>query len=324
MREEEFRELIDPHRRELQLHCYWILGSVQDAEDALQETLVSAWRGLDRFEERSSLRTWLYRIATNRCLNMLRDDARRPPGRPQTLHFEPPEPTRFEDPPWLEPYPDALIEGLPDRAGGPEARYEAKEAVTLAFVVALQRLPPRQRAVLVLRDVLGFRAAEAARMLDMTVVSVNSALQRARESLEAHRPPSGDRAPLPRAAERELVDRFAEAFVAGDVDGVVALMDDDAWLTMPPEPFAYQGPEAIARFFHAAFDARRGLGHRLVAAGANGQPAFGHYVQDPVAGVGRARGLLVITLDGDRIAELTRFPDTGFLRLFGLPRTLPW
>jgi RNA polymerase sigma-70 factor (TIGR02960 family) len=324
MREEEFRDLTDPYRRELQVHCYRILGSVQDAEDALQETLVSAWRGLERFEERSSLRTWLYRIATNRCLNMLRDDARRPQGRPQPLPFELPEPTRFEDPPWLEPYPDALLEGLPDGAAGPDARYEAKEAVSLAFVVALQRLPPRQRAVLVLRDVLGFRAAEAARMLDVSEVSVNSALQRARVALEEHAPAPRERARLPEGEQRELAARFADVFVAGDVDGVVALITDEAWLTMPPEPFAYQGPEAIARFLRTAFAARAGLGQRLIPAGANGQPAFVHYVQDPVARVGRSRGLLVLTLEGERVAALTRFPDTGFLRHFGLPRTLPW
>jgi RNA polymerase sigma-70 factor (TIGR02960 family) len=185
--EDAFRDLTEAHRRELQLHCYRILGSVQDAEDALQETLLSAWRGLEGFEERSSLRAWLYTIATNRCLNALRDGARRPQEQ-RLLSFEPPPPTRHGDVPWLEPYPDALIEGVPDSAPGPEARYEAHETVALAFVTALQRLPPRQRAVLVLRDVLGYRAAEVAGMLDTTEVSVNSALQPARHSTPPRRP----------------------------------------------------------------------------------------------------------------------------------------
>ena len=247
--EQAFRDLTDAYRRELQLHCYRILGSLQDAEDALQETLLSAWRGLDGFEERASLRAWLYSIATNRCLNTLRDGARRPQER-RPLSFEPPAPTRHGELPWLEPYPDALLEGLPDAAPGPEARYETRETVALAFVTALQRLPPRQRAVLILRDVLGYRAAEVADMLDTTEVSVYSALQRARATLDAAAPPRRDRAPLPRsAAERELVGRFADAFEHGRVDQIVALLTDDAWVTMPPEPFEYQGPAAITEFF---------------------------------------------------------------------------
>src|SRR5690242_1490438 len=255
---EAFRTLTDPYRRELQVHCYRILGSMQDAEDALQETMLSAWRGLDGFEERASLRAWLYRIATNRCLNTLRDSARRParePGRP--LPFEPPAPSRYGEVLWLEPYPDALLEGVPDAAPGPDARYESREALALAFVTALQRLPARQRAVLVLRDVLGYRAAEVAGMLDMTEVSVNSALQRARATLDALAPPSRERAPLPRAtAERELVARFADAFETGDLDAVLALLSQDAWVTMPPEPFEYQGHDAIAAFLGHAFAAR--------------------------------------------------------------------
>ncbi|MGH2909053.1 MAG: RNA polymerase subunit sigma-70, partial [Solirubrobacteraceae bacterium] len=177
--EQAFGALTDPYRRELQLHCYRILGSLQDAEDALQETLVAAWRGLGSFQERSSLRAWLYRIATNRCLNMLRDTARRP-RQAAGLPFEPPPPTRLGEVSWLEPYPDALLEAIPDAAPGPDARYETREAVGLAFITALQRLPARQRAVLVLRDVLGFRAAETADMLDTTEATVNSSLQRAR------------------------------------------------------------------------------------------------------------------------------------------------
>src|SRR5918997_5598181 len=176
--EDAFRELTEPHRRELQVHCYRILASVQDAEDLVQETLLAAWRGLDSFEGRASLRSWLYRIATNRCLNALRDRGRRLPELPPppTDAPGPPEPTRRGEPIWLEPYPDALLEGVVDRSREPDARYEAREAIGLAFVAGLQRLPPRQRAVLVLRDVLGFRASETAEMLEVTEASANGAL----------------------------------------------------------------------------------------------------------------------------------------------------
>ena len=228
-----FAALTDPYRRELQLHCYRILGQVQDAEDAMQETLLSAWRALESFEERSTLRSWLYRIATNRCLNMLRDSGRRPATAAGPAST-PPEPTRYGEVLWLEPYPDALLEGIVDGAAGPEARYETREAVTLAFLTALHRLPPRQRAVLVLRDVLGFSATEVAAMLDTTPTSVNSALIRARATIE-ERGAAHDRAPLPRSAqEHELVARFADAFERGDVEPIVALLAEDAWLDDAP------------------------------------------------------------------------------------------
>jgi RNA polymerase sigma-70 factor (TIGR02960 family) len=319
---EAFRELTEPHRHELQLHCYRILGSVQDAEDMVQETLLAAWRGLEGFEERASMRTWLYRIATNRCLNALRDTGRRPQP-PARVPLEAPEPTRRSEPTWFEPYPDALLEDLPDTSAGPEARYETREVLALAFVAGLQRLPPRQRAVLVLRDVLGFRSAEVADLLDSSEVSVNSALQRARAALDGQLPARDrDRAPLPRSPrERELVGRFVDAFESSDVDRLVALLTDDAWLTMPPEPLQYQGYAAIARFFltrsywgvHAA---------RLVPTRANGQPAFGFYVRDPKSPIAHASGLVVLTLEGDRISAITRFGDNSLLPLFGLPRTL--
>jgi len=317
--EAAFRELTDPYRRELQLHCYRILGSVQDAEDLLQETLLAAWRALDQFEGRSSLRAWLYRIATNRCLNALRDSERRPLQTRGDL----PRPTRIGEPLWLEPYPDAMLDGMPSVAPGPEARYETKEAVALAFVTGLQHLPPRQRAVLVLRDVLGFRASEVADMLDASDASVTSALQRARATLDARMPASRERAPLPRSArERELVARFAEAFENGDIDGVVNLLTDDALLTMPPQPLEYQGHEAIGAFLADRFASHDGRRVALVATRANAQPAFGHYVEDPHAPVMRFFGVLVLTLEGDRIAGLTRFGDTAILPGFGLPRTL--
>ena len=317
---EAFRELTDPYRRELQLHCYRILGSVQDAEDMLQETLLAAWRGLEQFEERASMRAWLYRIATNRCLNALPDSGHR---RHQLAHsprpaFEAPEPTRRAEPTWLEPYPDALLEDLPDTSPGPEARYETREALALAFAAGLQHLPPRQRAVLVLRDVLGFRAAEVAGILDSSEVSVNSALQRARAALDA-RLPAADRelAPLPRSPrERELVGRFVDAFESANVERVVALLTDDAWLTMPPEPLEYQGRAAIARFYldRSWWGVRTA---RLVPTRASNQPAFGCYLQDPLAPIAHAHGLIVLTLEGDQISAITRlFPH------FGLPRTL--
>jgi RNA polymerase sigma-70 factor (ECF subfamily) len=322
--EEAFRELTAPYRRELQLHCYRILGSVQDAEDALQETLLAAWRALEEYEERGSLRAWLYRIATNRCLNLLRAAGRRPQPAGRALSFTPPEPTRLGELSWLEPYPDALLDGVPDSAPGPDARYETREAVSLAFVAGLQRLPPRQRAVLVLRDVLGYQAAEAAAMLDVSEAAVNSALQRAREALDAGPAALRERAPLPRsAAERELVGKFADAFEDADVDAVLDLLTDDAWLTMPPEPYEYQGRDAIAAFLAIAFDARSAR-LRLVPIRANTQPAFGHYIKDPQAPIARARGVFVLTLEGERISTVTHFGDRGILPHFGLPRTLPW
>jgi RNA polymerase sigma-70 factor (TIGR02960 family) len=318
-----FAALTDPYRRELQLHCYRILGQVQDAEDAMQETLLSAWSALESFEERSTLRSWLYRIATNRCLNMLRDGGRRPATAIGAVSV-PPEPTRIGEVLWLEPYPDALLEGIADGAAGPEARYETREAVTLAFVTALHRLPPRQRAVLVLRDVLGFSAVDVAAMLETTPTSVNSALIRARATIEERGPRAHDRAPLPGSAqERELVARFADAFERGDVEPIVALLTDDAWMTMPPEPEEYQGHEAIGQLYAHAF-ARRDNPHRLIPTRANSQPAFGQYVKDPHSEVGRALALLVLTLDGDRISHITRFDATSALPHFGLPRTVPW
>jgi len=321
---EAFRELTDPYRRELQLHCYRILGSVQDAEDMLQETLLAAWRGLGQFEERASMRSWLYKIATNRCLNALRDTGRRPAvANKFSWSAPPPEPTRRSEPLWLQPYPDALLDDVPDTAPGPEARYESREALALAFVTGLQRLPPRQRAVLVLRDVLGYPAAQVAGMLGASEVSVNSALQRARATLAAQLPAAGrDSAPAPRSArERELTSRFADAFEAADTEGLVALLTDDAWLSMPPEPLEYQGHAAIAEFYQT----RTWWGTqvaRLVPTRANDQPAFGYYLADAHAPVAHAHGLVVLTLEGDKICAITRFGDNSLLPHFGLPRTL--
>ena len=317
-----FAELTGPYRRELQVHCYRILGSAADAEDMLQETMMAAWRGLLRFEGRASLRTWLHAIAANKCLNLLRAARRLPPVPPEVTL---PEPTRSGEPLWLGPLPDLLLGDRPDDAPGPEARYEARESVSLAFVTALQYLPPRQRAALVLRDVLGFRASETAEILDCTVEAANNLLQRARATIAGHLPPGGrDQAPLPDSAgERQLSARFADAFERGDVQAIVGLLTDDARLSMPPFPFEYQGGAAIGQFLHAvSFRGGTRLG-RLVPTRANGQPAFGCYVRDPHAAVCRGRGIIVLTLEGDRVRGITAFADSSLLPMFGLPRTLP-
>jgi RNA polymerase sigma-70 factor (ECF subfamily) len=234
-----------------------------------------------------------------------------------------PEPTRRSDPIWLQPYPDVLLEGIPDEAAGPEARYETKEAIALAFIVGLQHLPPQQRAVLVLRDVLGFRAAEAAEMLETSAASVNSLLRRARAAFATRLPATGrERAPLPNSKpERDIVGRLADAFEAGDIDGVVSLLTDDAWLTMPPEPYEYQGRDAIGAFLNDRAG-RRGAPLRLVTTRANGQPAFGCYLPDAQTEIARPYGLVVLTLEGDRISAITWFADSSVLPHFGLPRIL--
>jgi RNA polymerase sigma-70 factor (TIGR02960 family) len=319
---EAFRELTEPYRRELQVYCYRMLGSLQDAEDALQDTLLGAWQGLDGFEGRASIRTWLYRIATNRCLNARRSASRRPAKEWDIAEYEPPEPTRMSEIAWLEPFPDALLEGVMDAPLGPEARYEQAESISLAFVAALQVLPPRQLAVLVLRDVLGFHANEVADMLDSTIDSVNSLLKRARASLQRRLPASADReaAPAPDSpSERATVAEFVRAYEAGDLDALVALLTDDVFLSMPPLPFEYEGRDVVARFYASMI----GSGRRfdLVPTRANGQPAFGAYLRAPT-GIRHGTGLLVLTLNGDRIGSVTRF-DTSVLPWFGLPRSLP-
>ena len=318
-----FRELTEPHRRELLVHCYRMLGSLQDAEDALQDTLLAAWQGLAGFEGRASIRTWLYRIATNRCLNALRSASRRPAREWDVPEVEPPEPTRIGDVVWLEPFPDALLEGAIDVPLGPEARHEQTEAISLAFVTALQVLPPRQLAVLILRDVLGFHANEVADMLDSTVESVNSALKRARASLQRQKPPAAEREPAPASesrAEQALVATFVRAYESGDLDALVALFTDEISISMPPIPLEYQGRDVAARLFASIF----GSGRRfdLVPTRANGQPAFGAYLRGPTGGIRHGTGVLVLTLTGDRIRAFTRF-DNSVLPSFGLPRSLP-
>ncbi len=317
-----FRELTEPYLRELQVHCYRMLGSFQDAEDALQDALLAAWQGLGGFEGRASLRTWLYRIATNRCLDARRAASRRPAGEWNIPGVEPPEPTRLGEVVWLQPFPDALLESGIGAPAGPEARYEQAEAISLAFVTALQALPPRQLAVLILRDVLGFHASEVAGMLDSTVESVTSALKRARASLQRRRPPGAGREPPPAAgspAENAVVAKFVRAWESADLDALVALLTDDAFISMPPMPFEYEGRDVVAGFCASLFGASRRFD--LVPTRANGQPAFGAYLRAP-AGIRHGTGIYVITLTGDRIGAMTRF-DNSVLPWFGLPRSLP-
>ena len=319
--EEAFRGLVNRHRRELEAHCYRILGSTQDAEEAVQDSFLAAWHGIGAFKARASVRTWLFRIATNRCLDALRAARRRPAVSPQ---YPPgvPEPNSPSEVVWLQPYPDVLLEELPEPAPGPEARYEAREAISLAFVSALQLLPPRQRAVLVLRDVLGFRSKEVAAMLEASEESVSSALRHARANLHARLPAPADPPPAPNwPVERDVVERLTRAYETGDVDAVVALVTDDVVFTAPLVAGAYEG-RAVAGPFLRSGVFRDGLTYRLIATRANGQPAFGVYVHDPVTGVAHANGMLVLTLAGSRIRAMTRF-DNSVLPLFGLPRTLP-
>jgi RNA polymerase sigma-70 factor (ECF subfamily) len=308
---------MDPYRRELHVHCYRILGSFQDAEDLLQETLLSAWQALDRFDGRS-LRAWLYRIATNRCLNYLRDTSRRPKVATMPQSRSPyAEAIPSDEPPWLEPYPDAL---MVDVALGPEARYDARESIALSFVAGLQRMPTQQRTVLVLRDVLGFSASEAAEMLESTPASVNSALKRARSRVEqlGGVPKRGPR--VRSEDEARTVDRFIDSFQQGDLEGVIAVLSDEARFTMPPEPGELLGARVIAEYLHS-----RGVWGpdlKLVPTRANNQPAFGYYLRDPNANVHRVRGIMVLTVRADQVSVITRFGDRSLLALFGLPRVV--
>jgi RNA polymerase sigma-70 factor (ECF subfamily) len=308
--EDSFIELVTPYRHELQVHCYRLLGSFEDAEEALQDTLLSVWRHHDDFEGRSSIRTWLYRIATNRCLDHLRAGRREPVGTP--LRHEPPPPDSFGEVSWLQPYPDDLF--APD----PADVVEAREALSLAYVRALQMLPPRQRVVLVLRDVLRFQASEVAEMLETTEESVTSALKRARATLKVEQPPEPP--PPPRSArERRIVEAWVDAFAVLDIPRLVDLLTEDSWLRMPPLPFEYHGREAASRFFTAMSNGARQ--DRIIHSRANGQPAYAAYGRDPLTGLWHCNGLFVLTLAGDRVHEVTRF-EPALAVLAGLPRTL--
>jgi RNA polymerase sigma-70 factor, ECF subfamily len=304
--ERVFATLVEPFRRELQLHCYRLLGSMQDAEDLVQETLLAAWRGLDGFEERASLRSWLYRIATNRSLNAIRERGRRP----ATENIMRPSKTRRAvEPSWLEPYADSA---LPDPAPGPEARYEQREAIQLSFIVALQQLPAKQRAALVLRDVLGFHTDEAASILETTPQSVKAALQRARATLDSYTL-EREQAPLPDSpTERNLLATFSDAVEVGDTARLLTLLSSDARVTMPPQPLELIGHEAIGAFLDDRAEVR-GAPLQLRPTRANGQPAFGYYLRS------QPRGMMVLTLSGNKVDEITFFADPALPSRFGLP-----
>jgi RNA polymerase sigma-70 factor (ECF subfamily) len=320
--ERAYAELVEAHRGPLYAHCYRMLGSVHDAEDALQEALLKAWRALGRFEGRSSLRTWLYTIATNVCLRMIE---RRPVPRVLPMDYGPPsDPHGPLGPPLLEsrtvePYPDREL-GLAEGLAGPEARYEQREAIELAFIAALQHLPARQRAVLILREVLGFSAAEVAGALDTTAASVYSLLQRAHATIDARLPDRSQQATLRGFDDEQLrtiVHRYTEAWINGDVDALVGMLTESATLAMPPIVSWYRGHEAIEIMFRTVAFAH-GRSWRMVPTSANGQLAVGTYERDN-AGLYVPHGVTVLTLRGNKIDEIAAFDGPWMLQRFGLP-----
>ncbi len=323
--EDAYRRLVDPRRSELHAHCYRMLGSVDDAEDALQDALLGAWRGLARFEGRSSLRSWLYRIATNASLDLAARRPERvlprdygPPGDPREGPAEP-----LVELAWLEPYPDERL-GLVDATTTPEGRYQQHEAIELAFVAALQHLPPKQRAALILREVLGFSAQEVAESLETTVASVKSALQRARKAVDERLPEQSQQATLRSLGDegiRKMVSAYIAAWERDDVDAVVAMLTDDATIAMPPTPTWYRGREAITAFY-SEWVLSGELSWRHLPTRANGQPAVACYLWDPETGSYGAQVLDVLTLRGHHVAEITSFVDPHVFRRFGLPDQL--
>jgi RNA polymerase sigma-70 factor, ECF subfamily len=326
--EAAFRQIVDAHRADLHAHCYRMLGSLHDADDALQDTLLRAWRALPGFRGRSSLRTWLYRIATNVCLDAI---ARRP-KRVLPIDYGPPttpgedEPERpVTEPVWIEPYPeDETLGRIPDGAAGPEARYERREALELAFIAAVQHLPPRQRAALVMRDVLGFSAKEAAESLDTTVASVNGGLRRARRAIEERLPEESQQATIRSLGHqrlRDLVRRFVDAFERGDVDAILSTLAEDARFSMPPYREWCRGREAIADSWLMPSGPTPRL--RYLETSANGQPALGVYLRDPHAGAYLPHCMDVLAVDGRSISEVIAFRSAQAFSRFGLPERLP-
>jgi RNA polymerase sigma-70 factor (ECF subfamily) len=320
--EDAFARLVGPHRSALHAHCYRLLGSVQDAEDALQETLLSAWRALPRFERRSSLKSWLYKIATNASLKAIE----RRPKRVLPIDYGPAaDPHQRPAPPlmetvWLEPYPDARL----DAADSPDARYEQRESIELAFVAALQHLPARQRAVLILRDVLGYSAKEVGETLEVRPSAVDSALLRAHKTVDERLPTRSQQTTLRALDDKELrqiADRFIDAWERTDVDSVVALLAHDATLAMPPWPSWYSGRDAVAAFLHTG-PLAPGTRWRMRPARANGQIAFGHYEWNEPQQRFVAHGICTLTLDGALIANITNFSDPRLFDHFALPATI--
>jgi RNA polymerase sigma-70 factor, ECF subfamily len=320
--EDAFARLVEPHRGLLDAHCYRMLGSVDDAEDAMQDALLRAWRAIARFEGRSSLRTWLYTIATNVCLKAIE---RRPKLVLPVDYGPPTDPHEGTAPPlaesvWIEPYPDERL-GLAEALAGPEARYEQRESVELAFIAALQLLPARQRAVLILRDVLGFSGEEVAEALETTPAAVYSALQRAHKTVDARLPERSQQTALRALGDdglREVVDAFVGAWERGDVDAVAAMLAQEAIIAMPPMPTWYQGRDAVAAFLRRS-PLAPGMRWRVVPAPASGQLSFAFYLWSEEARAFAAHDILVLTMDGARIAELTAFLDPQAFRHFGLP-----
>ena len=318
--EAAFRRLVETHEAELRAHCYRMLGSVQDAEDALQDALLGAWRGLKAFEGRSSARTWLYRIATNACLKIIERRPRRvlptdygPAADPHDGIAEP-----VAESVWVEPFPDAQLGG---DSAGPDARYELHESVELAFVAALQHLPARQRAVLILRDVLGFSGSEVAAVLETTPEAVYSALQRAHWAVDENLPERSQQATL-RSLGDERIRRLAEGYVAAweraDVDALAAMLTEDAVMAMPPQPTWFRGRGAVAAFLRAVPLAGR-LDSQLVPMRANGQLAFGHYTRDSDTEAYTPHGVHVLTLRGSEIEDMTVFRTPEAVARVGLP-----
>jgi RNA polymerase sigma-70 factor (ECF subfamily) len=305
-----YQRLVEPHRSELQAHCYRMLGSVHDAEDALQEALLRAWRALPKFEGRSSLRSWLYRIATNTSLDAIEKRPKRvlpvdygPPIDPHDGPYLP-----LAESVWVEPYPDETL-GLEDGYAAPEARYEQREAVELAFIAALQHLPATQRAVLILREVLGFSAKEVAEMLDTTTASVNSALQRARKAVDERTPEQSQQETLRALGEdgvREVVQGYVDAWDRGDIDAVVAMLTDDACFSMPPAPSWHKGHEQLTQFMHVG-PLSGAWRWRHIYVPANGQPALAFYCWDETAGTHLPFALNVLTIRDRSISDVTAF-----------------
>ena len=322
---QEFENLAEPHRSELQVHCYRMLGSFQDAEDLVQETLLRAWQKLNTYEGRASFRAWLYKIATNACLDALARRPKRalPPQTHRAANPDAPMSPPITEPIWLEPFPDDLIA---DTSMNPEAQYSARESITLAFLAALQILPPRQRAVLILRDVLDWHADEVAKLLELTTPAVNSALFRARRTMAKHyhaRSTEGLRADVDDPATRALLARYVHAWETADINELIPLLKEDATFPMPPSPSWYRGRDAIRKFAATKLligDARGRF--RLVPMHANGQPAFGWYQRDESSHVYRAFAIHVLTLKGNLIADATTFPLPSFFPKFGLPLEL--
>jgi RNA polymerase sigma-70 factor, ECF subfamily len=327
LRSEAFAASFERHRAELQLHCYRMLGSLEDAEDLVQETFLRAWRGRERFgaDGRFSLRAWLYRIATNACLDVLRTRARRvmpPDVVPASDPTAPP--AAPADLPWLQPYPDRMLEAITASEEEPGALVVARETIELAFIAAIQHLPPRQRAALILRDVVGWSARETAALMDTSVASANSALQRARATLRAQlgeQRTEWSSGSKPSAEERALARRFVDAHERADIDALAALLREDVRLTMPPHPTWFDGREAILIAMRPAFDPQFGS-LRAVVSGANRQPAVAHYLRAPAETEYRALAIDVLRIEGGRVAEIASFPEAKLFAAFDLPPLL--